>query len=456
MAVSLYYTKTTQYVYPAYQDFVVSAAGLTTYFFDVATNSWTTTINPKFLLKIIINGSEVAFLKTPPARSERVRFHIQTILQDYLDTDIRSAYVDSDTNPVSIHKTQGFAKNESTLIKVELQAGEEYTIGENFYSFFYQQFAAGSVNTDFFVFNGVAQNETGENFNLDPYKLDVDGKFLTEYNVTNTQSQIDTETYHNKIRIGDYHTIALFYGDWISFTSEAYDIRIVLYDADISLITSANVSNTFADSPIQSNGMTNDKGIMWFGSGVQNLIDAGTFTLANFNSATYYSLAARNSSAQTMSIHHWYKIMHDDCKDFDTIRLGYVNSLGAWDYYNFTKRSTKTSTSKRTTYQKDHGYNQSSNLNAWDYLPSQGGSQVFNNTVTEEIEANTDWVTEEQAVIFKSLFTSPKVHMQLADNTWVPVVISEKAYTKQTSANDKIIQYVLTIQKSHNYIVQRG
>lgn len=38
---------------------------------------------------------------------------------------------------------------------------------------------------------------------------------------------------------------------------------------------------------------------------------------------------------------------------------------------------------------------------------------------------------------------------------WVGVVVTEKEYTKQTAANDKVIQYVITVEKSHEYRVQR-
>ena len=93
--------------------------------------------------------------------------------------------------------------------------------------------------------------------------------------------------------------------------------------------------------------------------------------------------------------------------------------------------------------------------NIKDYLTNQGGTQVLSNTVTEEIEANTDFIGEDMAVILKSLFVSPNVQMQLADGTWVGVVVVEKEYVKQTKANDNVIQYVIGISKSQKYKVQR-
>ena len=458
MAVSLFYTKANQYMYPAYQDFVVNATGLTTYFFDAAINQWVTTINPKFTLRIKINDADAVILKTPPDINEKGKFFIDKIFQDYLETDLRSKFTESNVDPVSIHKTQGFAENQSTLLKVELIVGEEYTIGDTFYSFEYPvQSGTGKVDTEFFVFNGVAQVETGELFDNFVYEMDGDGKPLTEFNTTNFSTTSLLSTYHNKVRKTDYHTIAMFNRDSPDtanlFSNTIYQVNLTTFEAGFTNSAQYNVTNAFFGNVT----MDQNNGLIWFGCGVQNFIDAGVTSAANWNNVTNYKLLfSQNSGATRAAEDLYFEIQEDDCKGFETIRLGWVNTLGAWDYYNFTKRSTKTSTSNRTTFEQDYGYNQTPNVNAWDYLPTQGGTKVLTNTVFEEIEANTNFETEEMAVIFKTLFTSPNVHMQLADGTWVGVVVNEKEYLKQTSANDKLIQYVLTIQKSHNYKVQRS
>jgi len=52
------------------------------------------------------------------------------------------------------------------------------------------------------------------------------------------------------------------------------------------------------------------------------------------------------------------------------------------------------------------------------------------------------------------LFLSPDVYMQYGDS-FEPVVINETEYIKQTSANDMLKQYIITIEKGHNTRVQR-
>ena len=83
-----------------------------------------------------------------------------------------------------------------------------------------------------------------------------------------------------------------------------------------------------------------------------------------------------------------------------------------------------------------------------------GGTRVFNTNATETIEANTDFITQDEASILEELFLSPDVYMQTG-NTFEPVVINETEYIKQTSANDMLKQYIITIEKGHNTRVQR-
>tara|TARA_R110002096_G_scaffold365223_1_gene558569 strand:- start:990 stop:2399 length:1410 start_codon:yes stop_codon:yes gene_type:complete len=463
----LNYTKTNKYLYPAYQDFVVHAhSGDTTGSTYIHPYGFVTISNFKYTLEIKINGTSVVKLKAPMDNNDNANFHIQKVFQDYLKTDITPYHTDTDANKLPIHKVQGFNRNQNTLVEVEVLVGQEYNYASQSGSvtglFFSNQTPLASntqstgVDTTFFVFNGVAQHETGEVFEVNTYELDGDGKFLTEYNTTNNQVTLQKETFSNRLRRTDYHTVGLFYGDKETFTSDAYDMRILLYDVDFNGIASATVSNPFATSTIVQDGMTHEKGIQWFGAGAQNLIDAGTFTEANFAASTFYSISTRDSSGSgTLEFSRWFYLVDDDCKGFETIRLAYVNTLGAWDYYNFNKRSTKSSTSKRTTFEANYGFNQDAGTDGWDYLTNQGGTQVLSNTVNEEIEANTDFIGEDMAVILKSLFVSPNVQMQLADGTWVGVVVVEKEYVKQTKANDNVIQYVIGISKSQKYKVQR-
>ena len=88
----------------------------------------------------------------------------------------------------------------------------------------------------------------------------------------------------------------------------------------------------------------------------------------------------------------------------------------------------------------------------------RGGAKAYRTNSVEVIEANTDFITEDEANVLEELFTSPQVYMQDLSNTidtFLPVVVTEKKYTKQTTANDGLKQYIISIEKSNNKVIQR-
>ena len=158
-----------------------------------------------------------------------------------------------------------------------------------------------------------------------------------------------------------------------------------------------------------------------------------------------------------------FDIQKSDCKGFETIRLAFLNSLGVYDYYNFTKKSIRKTQIQKTAIKQNYGTTprqattSAGDLFNYDYYTQgtyDGGTRAFNVNAVETIEANTDFVTESEAEILEELFLSADVYMQTG-TTFEPVVVNETEYIKQTSANDMLKQYILTIEKGHNTRVQR-
>jgi hypothetical protein len=117
----------------------------------------------------------------------------------------------------------------------------------------------------------------------------------------------------------------------------------------------------------------------------------------------------------------------------------------------------RTTSIVRSTFKQDYGHTPSvkNGSNYHDYGSYEGGTKNYNVNATETIEANTDYISETEAVLLKELFTSPDVYMQNADGNFEPVVITNSEYIKQTTANNMVKQYFITLQKGHNTRVQR-
>ena len=144
-----------------------------------------------------------------------------------------------------------------------------------------------------------------------------------------------------------------------------------------------------------------------------------------------------------------------DTKNFESIRLCWLNQWGAWDYYTFTKKSTRSISTQGSTYQQLGGtWNESL------YRPDsfKGGKKSFRMNATEKILMNTDFVSEDDNVMFEELINSPEVYLlegyqtdtsiSLLNQYVTPVRLTTSSFTRKTVANDRLMQYTFEIEKS--------
>ena len=132
-----------------------------------------------------------------------------------------------------------------------------------------------------------------------------------------------------------------------------------------------------------------------------------------------------------------------------------MNQWGAWDYYTFTKKSTRTITTKGTTYTQLPGTWNSSLYRLDSY---KGGKKALRRNATERISMNTDYIKEDENVMFEELINSPEVYLLEGYQTDVPfsalnkyvtpVTLSSSSFTRKTVANDKLIQYSFDVEKT--------
>ena len=145
-----------------------------------------------------------------------------------------------------------------------------------------------------------------------------------------------------------------------------------------------------------------------------------------------------------------------DLKDYESIRLCWLNQWGVWDYYTFTKKSSRNITTQGTTYQQLGG---SWNSHRYRINSFKGGKKAFRVNATEKITMNTDFVNEDFNTMFEELINSPEVYMLSeyeniseslsALNQYVtPVRLTTSSFTRKTIANDKLIQYTFEVEKS--------
>ena len=123
-------------------------------------------------------------------------------------------------------------------------------------------------------------------------------------------------------------------------------ILIQYVDSDnVQIGSNQSFANTNANGGSDPNSEVNtDKErLIYFGCGTANLEAQTVNTSArpsNFTNYAKYRIAVLNNSGTVVSENYTFVLQDTSCKGFKTRRLAFRNSLGCWDYFNFTKKST--------------------------------------------------------------------------------------------------------------------
>ena len=269
----------------------------------------------------------------------------------------------------------------------------------------------------------------------------------------------------NYVQSDDYHTLGFLNSD-TDFNSECKYFEIVYYDSTNSKINEKmyienNATNGGYD-PTDNTGRTNSNRLLYFGCGPKNLqqstvpakveggvASAGAARPSNFSGYAYYSIrgskAADDSTGYTTAPYYFY-LEDGSCKGFKVRRLGWRNSKGCYDYFNFKMKSTQTVEIERNEYETMLG-NFSNDLYSYDNFAR--GKRTRKTSAILKETLNTDWINEEQTQLIESLLMSTNVQIvKNADTTYtVPVMVTDKSMVRKTTANNRVkIQYTIKIE----------
>ena len=312
--------------------------------------------------------------------------------------------------------------------------------------------AAGSVNSTYL--QGAAFNKYQTSDNNDQFLSDLE----TDAGDHNITGYINYVQWNDTTNVGDYHTLA-FLNDTTKFDSDLFHMAIRYYDnSGVALGTVEYIANVDANGgwePDGTEGTTEDKHrLLYFGCGPGNLeaqtdeTDARPSDAA-FDGWAYYTIQGYNSAKSIARTALYYFIKQDgSCKGFKVRRLGWRNSVGGYDYFNFKAKSTQTVDVERNTYNTLTGRFSASK---WYYNDTMRGKQTRQTTATLKETLNTEWLTEPQANLIEKLIMSTDVYViQNPDSEYTePVIVTDSSLIRKTVANDKLIQYTIKIEYSN-------
>ena len=447
-----------------------------------------TKFNVKFIAKVRVakintaTTTQVVTLKVSPNGQGKGIFDFSKVLQSYVTSDNLGGKVsDQVPNNFSTFKTQNFEDKRHSIHNIDKFATNKNSVRllQIEFGVQYSETQTGSPAVDdsvvkqteeFVIYNGTLQEddmlqEVNDNFgyNLDIHNYianDTDAKFLTDCPTT------------LEIGTNDYHTVAFFNNYEADFQiggagatrSSIENILVNWYDAEngtgtqLGNVSYANIPSNGGSGTSYNN--SNSK-MIFFGCGMANFRNQSLSS--SVFAAKSYTIAARDNNGDKITQTYIFNVVDNDCKGFEKIRLTWLNRHGAWDYFNFTKKNVRTVNTTRKSFQQLKGTWNEDRFRLYGY---KGGTKTFRTNSKEIISLNTDFVTEETAIWFEQLFTSPEVYVlsEFSADTEAgirrkyvkPVVITSQTYTRQTKANDKLIQYSLEIEMSKDKVIQHA
>lgn len=183
-------------------------------------------------------------------------------------------------------------------------------------------------------------------------------------------------------------------------------------------------------------------------------VDPALATTAGINTclvgASYYTIKLTRSGVAKSETFTFY--LNQKCTKYTPIRLQWLNRLGGYDAFNFTLKSEETTDVKRANFvQQPRVFSGT----GWDYTKMSRGRTEYDTQEMVTLKVNTDYLTDAESAWMADLFGSPVIYQEI-NNELIAVNIDGKSISKQTSLNDKLMQYTFDIDYSMTNTRQRG
>ena len=407
---------------------------------------------------VTVTSIPTATFKTTPNNAGVGIFDFRQVVENYVSAD-NMAYNFSqyklvsttDDTPHPIHLIDKYSKNKKAARWLTIQFKTQYTDASGdvvtpealFQNSVDYQLFNGYLKYSDILTMGTAPNANDFGFDISSFKL----LSQTDSFLTNAPATL----YAN---LEDYGTLA-----FLAPNDNLEYIRFQYKDSSGSQIGTENIDKTFTNGAYNSFTTDISERLLFFGcfpanlqnwsSTFQALVSAGTIQGGSIVIQAFDDSLNRIAKQYTININCL------DTKGFESIRLCWLNQWGVWDYYTFTKKSVRSVSTKGSTYEQLAG---TWNEAAYRVDSYKGGKKAFRVNATEKIKMNTDYISENDNVMFEELINSPEVYIlkgyqtdgvDSALNQYVtPVRLTTSSFTKKTVANDKLIQYTFEVEKS--------
>lgn len=411
------------------------------------------------------NFNKVTTLKTVPNADGVGIFDIRDSIESQLGSD-------TELDITAEYQGQTGATIENTPVHFVDKYSRSTNANLSFYVIFYTKGASDS-KSPVGVIGSTVTSDTKHVINYIPtydipLYLDNDDYFTNTdeaglYTNSSTGSFLTDCPVEIDIRKNDYQTFA-FQQAITNVNDYGYQgitkITVNVF-SDSGFMTTFDVNCNTSNGGQTPTAITNhQKQYLYAGVGAANL---RAHQIINMDIVKYYTVQALGTTGSTAAQSKVYIFnIVDEC-EYPTTRITWLNKFGAWDYYNFNKKTVHTTSAKR---EKFNAHNGNWNEGAFKFTANKGGSTVFRVDSKDSIVLNSDYMTEDKAAWLEGVITSPEVYIinetsdfDLNDTAALitagrekiqPVIVTNSSITRKTQINDKMIMHTLNIEKSNN------
>ena len=293
------------------------------------------------------------------------------------------------------------------------------------------------------VYAFLAEYQVSDGYKPNPntrYALDGITKYAMSERTIDTHKWIEA----NVRGLSDqYVYIPTRLADYGVLYAPSYTALLADNDFDVAVITTYDNTNTIIETMFFPMAI-NDSVVNVIAAFYQNVAATGI----DLTGAKYYTIQFGKETAFPVytpsSRVYCFYIVADDCR-FDNVRLGWTNTCGGVDYFNFTKKSELSYNYDRKQYQKVVGqYNAATfSFNTYD----RGTTDRYVKT-TKGLQINSDWVTVGEFELLQTLCRSNDVFIINDDATLTPVLVDTQNFVIKDERYSKLYNVTLNLKYS--------
>lgn len=359
----------------------------------VATSNQTAQDRFKFLFDVYDGATQIASLKVPADPNGYGRADIHGICESYIKTDLGEINTGASAD--------AFTDNANSYKEFTVEIGEEWFVGSTLNS------NPNQRTKTVIVYNGCLPNYRVNGVNFAEYQAtNYYERFVNNANtrrfLTNGPKGTGANGKNQSVQITDEGWLYFLYDDAAQSVA-AFDLTLYNAAGGITAIYQINNNATpltdvkMLKIPCAPNTINNIASSEIVGAPAQPII----------TNETSYKIILKDSTPAQASEEIWFNI-DSECR-YETRRLEFLNSLGGFDCFNFTKVSKKSEEIERKFYKQNADNLDASGVINYN-LKDREKVQYYTKSMPK-MKLTSDWIDAQTFNWLLELIDSPEIYL---------------------------------------------